>query len=240
MNEGYQLAREFTLQLRKAEPRTEVAEKYRSVCPAGPGAGPPCMVRLEQIREVGWEYERYLATRLPSGVVQFEGFELDSVAFFFLVFLLPPGLLMYICLNGLTTGRIAAMLRGKAVEGGEVQRCLNSVFSERVTWRLGERRWLYATVWVLAILTLVALPIVLVLIGSGIEINSNVVITQKGHVEPLEVVSVGSMTTFSAEQSSLRGSMLVVYLVNLVLAVVLWSLVVRQLRPAGPMKPAAG
>ena len=165
---------------------------------------------------------------------------MDSVAFFFLVFLLPPGLLMYICLNGLTTGRIAAMLRGKAVEGGEVQRCLNSVFSERVTWRLGERRWLYATG-----------------VGScdpdarGASDrscpdrvgNRNQLERRdhsKGHVEPLEVVSVGSMTTFSAEQSSLRGSMLVVYLVNLVLAVVLWSLVVRQLRPAGPMKPAAG
>ena len=243
-NEGYQLAREFTLQLQEAGPRTEVAEMYVSACLAGPGAGDalaePCNeVRLEEIPEVGWEYTRYLETRLPSGVVRFEGFELDEFSFFQLVLLLPPVLLAYVCLNALTTGRIVAMLRGKAVDGGEVQRCLNSVFSERVTWRLGERRWLYATVWVLAMLTLAVLPSFLVVIGQGIDINSNVVITQGGRVEPLQVVGLDRMTT-TAGPSSLLGSMFVVNLVNLALAVVLWCLIVRQLRPADPVKAAAG
>ena len=225
LNEGYQFAREFTLQLQEEGPREEVARLYKEG---------HRRVRLEQIPEVGWEYGRFLSKHQPSGVFNVLGYELGYASLGFVFVLVPFGLLVVIYLRLRATAKIALMLREKAVDGSEVQQSLNSVFNERATERLGEYRRLYATVWALVILILAVTPPIFFLTAYTMRvIDTYVEIDQLGTITPLADVSLGERTYTVMPDDGMLGFTMVPILASMGLAVFVWRSVSYQLRSKG-------
>ncbi len=234
LNESYQFAREFTLQLQEEGPREEAArlfERRRAKAGLCSKEG-RIFVRLEDIPEVGWEYERFLSKNHPSGIFEVGGYKLGYASFAVLLLFVPLGLLVLIYLRLRTTAKIAMMLREKAVERSEVQQCLNSVFNERATERLGEHRWFYATVWALVILVLVATPTVFVLaMQTTTVINTKVAIDKLGNITPLGDVGLSERTDTVSPDENVLSLTLVLILANMSLGLLVWRSVVHQLRP---------
>jgi len=153
-NESYQVAREFTLLLQKNNPRAEAKRLFNSRCKSSIAECEEdrILVWLEDIPEVGWEYERYLSKNNPYGTFDVGGHELGIASNSLLLLFAPLALLLVIYLQIRTLRKIATILSGNTADYGEIQQRLNSVFNERATKKLGEHRRVYATVWILVIL----------------------------------------------------------------------------------------
>ena len=229
LNEGYQFAREFTLQIQEGGPREEAARLFESRCR---NASPGCKVRLEEIPEVGWEYGRFLSRNQPSGIFEVGGYKFGYAAFFWLLVFAPLALVVVIYLKLRTTAQIARMLREKAVERSEVQQRLNSVFNERATKRLGDYRWSYATVCVLIMLVLsLTPPIFYLTMHAGVKINTEVVIDKQGNISPLSDVRLDKRTIFLLPSGRIFKLTTVIILTIMCLGLLTWMSVVQQLSP---------
>ncbi|MCP4609240.1 MAG: hypothetical protein GY845_11055 [Planctomycetes bacterium] len=190
------------------------------------------LVRLEEIPEIGWEYERFLSKNQASGIFKVGGYELGYASFSFLLFLVPLGILVLIYLQLRTTAKITIMLREKAVECSEVQQCLNSLFNERATKRLGEHRWLYGTVWTLVILVLVVTPLTsFASIHTTIVTNTKVEIDKLGTITPLRNVAFSDRTYQIPQDKNMLSFIMVLFLADVSLGLLVWRSVVKQLRP---------
>jgi len=238
-NEDYQFAREFTLHIQKEGPREEAARLFERRCQhATHGCdGGRILVRLEDIPEIRWEYSRFLRKKDPSGTFHVGGYDLGYASFGLLMFLGPLGLLVVICLLLRTTAKIALLIREKALERSQVQQCLNSVFNERATEKLGEHRWFYATAWVLVILLLAVTPSIFVTMQNLTVINTRVTIDKLGTITPLDNVGLNERTyRIPADKKTTRfiGAFI---LAVMSLGLLVWRSVAQQLRPRdGPEK----
>jgi hypothetical protein len=233
-NEGYQIAREFTLQIKAEDYREEMIRFFQSRCR---NAHSGCkedrlLVRLEEIPHVGWEYERFLKRNLPQGFFEFEGYKLGYASLGLLFLLAPLGLLVVIYLRIRTTAKIAGMHRELAVDSSEVQQRFNSVFSERATRRLGENRRFYATVWVTVIIALsLTSPYVFVAMQTMNKINTEVAVDNQGNISPLPDVSLDKQTTTVPVDRVMLGLTMVISLVIISIGWLTWTAVVKQLTP---------
>lgn len=234
LDETYQIAREFSLQLETEGPRQEAENLFKEICQ---NSTPDCergriSVRLESIPEVGWEYGRFLSKSQPSGRFTAGGYELGYASFALLLLFVPVLLLLVACLRLQTTGRIAMMLRESAIEGGEIQQRLNSVFEERATQRLGERRWVYATTRILIILLLSLTPLVSYnAMQIKHRVNSSVEIDVQGNIWPLPDVGLDARTYQVPLDPGILDLSLVLFLTMTILGLLAWWSVIKQLRP---------
>ena len=137
-----------------------------------------------------------------------------------------------IYMNVKSLARIAAMLRIQAIDNGEIQQSLNSIFTERATQKLGDYRKSHATVWALMLVVLtLASPLFLVSSHASLRMNTTIAINASGGITPLPYVSLSGRTHSEHLPKELKIIFLVLFLANTSLGLLMWLSVVRQLKP---------
>ncbi len=234
--ERYQFARQFSLQLAKT-PRVRAQRLYEDLClvdkPYKECSDNALRARLEDIPGVRWEYEMFLKDTHPDRTFRVWDFELPRAAYALAILYAPFAILLVIYVRLTAMSRIASVVRSEAHEGSKTQQRLNSVFSDRVTRRLGENRWIYSSIWTIALFLLcVAPPLLLLSWQAGIQTNTDVVIDAQGMISSLEelprINRVKTDVPLSREEKTQLGALV---LILLALAVLVWRMVVNQLCP---------
>ena len=231
LNQDYQYAREFSLQLISKGPRSEIAALYNricskedSVCESG-----PIVVELKSIPDIRWELDRFLQEKHPADRYKFQGLEFDFAVYALLLICVPLGILLLLLMRLRTTEKIAVILRDHSGAGGEVQQCINSIFSERATQNIGDQRWAHAVLWTLALIALSVLPGFFLVFETSLVLNTKVLINNAGMILPLPDASLQDRTYVRTADDNI----LIVFLIYLssvfVLAGLIFKTILKQL-----------
>jgi hypothetical protein len=238
MNLGYDVAREFTLSLEKNQPsltEKETTSLFDYWCKenAADCIDGHISVRLESIPRIGWEYEQYLNKNKPLAYFKVGGYELGLASFGLFMLLAPSILLFLIFLKTLTLNKISKLISKEAVDYGELQQCLNSVFNERATQKLGEHRWYYTSFWVIALLLMsLAAPTMYESMNLYRKTNTVVDVDKAGYIQELPDAPLSTKTIqLTLDDRAYFDYIILRDIGTLVIGILLWITLVQQLKP---------
>lgn len=234
LNQDYQFAREFSLQLTLQGPRREAADLFEQICRKNDSSCElnPISVRLESIPNIRWELDRFLNEKRSPNRFEFQGFEFDFVVFALLLLLAPLGILWILLTQIRTTGKIAKILRNYSKVGGEIQQSINSIFSERATMNIGDKRWIHATNWTLVLIFLGVLPGFFLMFETTLVLNTKVLINSAGIIFPLPDAAFENRTYIKKADDDLLKYFLAYLVGVIVLAGFIFKSVLTQLDPS--------